>query len=106
MTLIFDKDRITYPILGILGNDKAGQDLLNEYATWMMGAPRPVVQAHKTQFGRQAYCYTSWRRLWVWEFVGYRVFVNNVKGIVFECNTQSRQEAERALRDYLARWKK
>lgn len=38
----------------------------------------------KSKLGRQSYTMTTFRRLWVWEREGWRVYVNNDMGIAFE----------------------
>lgn len=53
-----------------------------------------VVKWHKDTMGRQAYCFTGWRRYWVWEAYGHwRVYVNNTAGIGFEVNHDATPEA-------------
>lgn len=66
---------------------------------------------HKDVLGEQAYCFTGWRRYWVWQHTEerehhtqrvWRVFVSNIRGIGFEVARKfSPQEAMEAWHHYL-----
>lgn len=78
----------TTPISNILVEDIRHQ-YVNELSAFHMevfGSGRGLVQWFKDRLGRQTYCYTSWRRYWVWEDPDrkWRVFVNRQKGVGFE----------------------
>ena len=88
-----DKTTTTQPPINILTNN---EDIIwwqKKYLNLHRSLPRPLVRFHKEQLGKQHYCHKgSEYRFWVWErdFVdhgkrmGWRVYVNNKKGVCFE----------------------
>ncbi len=63
------------------------------------------VQGHKDALGRQDFCYTGYRRYWIWndKDLKWRVFVSNQGGVSFEVNSEkvaSVSEATRCFEEY------
>lgn len=64
-----------------------------------------LIQTHKDLFGRQDYCFTTYRRHWVWEFEGYRVWVHNEAGITLEVEVGTTpEEAVAYMQAYIDQW--
>jgi hypothetical protein len=65
------------------------RESINLYAK-LREAGKTLVAIHKERFGRQSYTFTgSEFRFWVWERDGYRVYVNNRKGICLEVQPET-----------------
>lgn len=100
-----DKARVTSPISNHIG---IMEDVHYRWGGAMASISHhhpDLVVAHKEKFGRQDYCLTAYRRYWVWEFEGYRVFVANGYGIGLEVETDlTDTEALEKLDDYIAQW--
>lgn len=79
------------PILNIIqqGRDPFKmRDRLQALTAWVLSRPSALemgaVEYMKSIWGRQDYCFDTYRRYWVWEGKGWRAFVNRDAGISFE----------------------
>lgn len=60
-----------------------------------------AVARMKKWFGKQDYCYTTYRRYWVWEGKNWRAFANNEYGIGLEVRVGlSVNEIREAFQDF------
>lgn len=61
-----------------------------------------LIKYHQGKLGKQDYCWTGEFRFWIWDRIGYRLFISNLKGISFEVPLDaSVQDAQEALDVYL-----
>jgi len=77
------------PIMNTVRDEEKRDQYLREMSALHMLAKEDgftLVEWFKERLGRQHYCFTSWRRHWVWEdsLGDWRVYVSNHKGIGFE----------------------
>lgn len=109
--MVVDKERVTLPISNYVS--QLPSDLQDRWGVFHMATSiyasiytgAKLVAAHKEIFGRQTYCYTTYRRYWVWEFEGFRTWVHNEGGISLEVDAGQEIEAiAQALQGYLDKW--
>ena len=95
------RNRETTPIINVLAPQDIRDDFITRYLNFCSAKEGTVVEWHKSKLGRQDYCWTGFRRHWVWEDEDFRIYVNNVAGIGFEVPVgYSSEEALRAWDKY------
>lgn len=106
-----NKKTLTSPSINFFTNNKDIMWWQKKMLSLFRSLPRPLVNFHKQRLGKQHYCFTSEFRHWVWErsfkedgqTIGWRVFVNNKKGVGFEVTENCNKEHISLLfADYLS----
>lgn len=75
---------VTTPIINVLQGPTLQRFDSRDFLLTSFVIGQPKVAAHKTILGRQTYCFTTWRRYWVWETDLWRIYVNDDAGVAFE----------------------
>jgi len=64
---------------------------IESYLEFMRKLPRPLVRHHKKELGKQTLCHkdSGGRRLYVWEFGEFCVYVSDEMGVVLELDEEA-----------------
>ena len=85
-----DRDTTTTPYLNLVRGTSlaAFSEEYSQVCSLYYEAGLKPVSFMKEKFGKQAYCFTSYRRYWVWEDpAGWRIYAHNEGGIGFEVDS-------------------
>lgn len=106
-----DKNRTTIPFINLVQHldREEYMKILDSWTHFMMHvheeSGQDLISAYKERFGRQDYTYITYRRYWVWEFPGYRVWVHNEDGLSLEVNEgTSKEKARDYVLDHINKW--
>jgi hypothetical protein len=86
------KERYTVPVINKLQFNRV---CYNDYINGMINFRAKLRDAqkihnldlvgiHKQFLGKQSYCWTGYKKYWVWDFGEWRVYINNIEGIGIE----------------------
>lgn len=109
---LMNKSVITVSPINILNNNDDILEWSKKELLLHRSLPRPLVSFHKERLGPQHYCLRgSEYQFWVWEsgfndernLTGYRVYVNNKKGVCFEVTQNcDKKDISLCFADYLS----
>lgn len=101
---VLDKLPSTTPIFNVLYSRRWIQELRTFYDELRIRrnqAGQSLVAFHKEHLGRQSFCYTTFRRYWVWDRPTWRVFINREMGVGLEIpEGATKKQAQAAFREY------